>query len=64
MRVVVVTDTIRNLVHAVLVVYHEGNAYILDNLSNLVLPHTRLTHYRPHFSVNENYRWAHMMPKQ
>ncbi|MCL2123468.1 MAG: transglutaminase-like cysteine peptidase, partial [Desulfovibrionaceae bacterium] len=64
MRIVVLTDVIRNLAHAVLAVYHEGNAYILDNLSNLVLPHTRLTHYRPQFSVNENYRWVHMAPKK
>ncbi|MDR0239906.1 MAG: transglutaminase-like cysteine peptidase [Deltaproteobacteria bacterium] len=64
MRIVVVTDVIRNLAHAVLAVYLEGNAYILDNLSNLVLPHTRLTHYRPQFSVSENYRWVHMVPKK
>jgi len=64
MRIVVLTDVIRNLAHAVLAVYHEGNAYILDNLSNLVLPHTRLTHYRPQFSVSENYRWVHMAPKK
>jgi len=63
MRIVVLTDVIRNLAHAVLAVYHEGEAYILDNLSNLVLPHTRLTHYKPQFSVNENYRWVHMAPK-
>jgi predicted transglutaminase-like cysteine proteinase len=64
LRIVVLTDVIRNLAHAVVAVYHEGNAYILDNLSNLVLPHTRLTHYRPQFSVNENYRWVHMVPKK
>jgi predicted transglutaminase-like cysteine proteinase len=64
MRIVVLTDVIRNLAHAVVAVYHEGNAYILDNLSNLVLPHTRLTHYKPQFSVNEDYRWVHMVPKK
>jgi len=64
MRIVVLTDVIRNLAHAVLAVYYEGNAYILDNLSNLVLPHTRLTHYRAQFSLNENYRWVHMAPKK
>jgi predicted transglutaminase-like cysteine proteinase len=63
MRIVVVTDTIRNLAHAVLAVYLDGEAYILDNLSNLILPHGRLRHYRPQFSVNEEYRWVHMTPK-
>jgi len=64
MRIVVLRDVIRNLAHAVVAVYYEGNAYILDNLSNLVLPHTRLTHYRPQFSVNEHYRWVHMVPRK
>jgi predicted transglutaminase-like cysteine proteinase len=64
MRIVVLTDVIRNLAHADVAVYYEGDAYVLDNLSNLVLPHTRLTHYRPQFSVNENYRWVHMVPKK
>ena len=64
MRIVVLTDVIRNLAHAVLVVYHEGDVHVLDNLSNLVLSHTRLTHYRPQFSVNENFRWVHMVPKK
>jgi len=64
LRIVVLTDTIRNLAHAVVAVYHEGNAYILDNMSNLVLPHTRLMHYRPQFSVNETYRWTHITPQQ
>ena len=60
MRIVVLTDAIRNLEHAVMAVYHEGNAYILDSSNNLVLPHTQLTHYKPQFSVNEKYRWIHM----
>jgi len=64
MRIVVLTDVIRNLAHAVLAVYHEGNAYILDNLNDLVLPHTHLTHYIPQFSVNEEYRWMHVLPKK
>jgi predicted transglutaminase-like cysteine proteinase len=63
MRIVVLKDTIRNLAHAVLAVYLDGEAYILDNLSNLILPHGRLKHYTPQFSVNEEYRWVHMAPK-
>lgn len=62
MRVVALKDTIRNLGHAVLVVFVDGNAYVLDNLSNLVLAHSRLKHYAPQFSVNEEYRWAHVVP--
>ncbi|HSG29784.1 MAG TPA: transglutaminase-like cysteine peptidase, partial [Candidatus Krumholzibacterium sp.] len=62
LRIVVVMDTIRNLPHAVLVVYESGEAYLLDNLSDLVLPHTRYMHYQPQYSVNESYRWMHVRP--
>lgn len=60
MRIVVVKDRIRNVGHAVLAVYLDGTAYILDNLSNLVLPHTKYSHYIPQYSVNETNRWAHV----
>ena len=60
MRIVVVRDTIRNFAHAVLAVYVNGDAFILDNLSNSVLSHTKLRQYSPQYSVNESGRWAHM----
>lgn len=60
MRIVVLRDTIRNLAHAVLVVYLDGEAYVLDNLSNVIQPHTRLRHYSPQYSVNETGRWTHI----
>ena len=63
MRIAVVKITIRNIAHAVLVVYLNGDAYVLDNLSNNVLSHTRYKTYLPQFSVNEQYRWAHIKPK-
>lgn len=62
MRVVAVMEKIRNIGHAVLVVYMNDNAYVLDNLTNLILSHSRLTNYEPKFSVNEEYRWAHVKP--
>ena len=60
MRVVVVRDTIRNFAHAVLVVYLNDDAFILDNLSNSVLSHTKVRQYSPQYSVNEFGRWAHL----
>lgn len=60
MRIVVVRDTLRRLAHAVLVVYLDKDAYVLDNLSRAVLSHTRLRHYAPQYSVNESGRWAHL----
>ncbi|MCR4667624.1 MAG: transglutaminase-like cysteine peptidase [Desulfovibrio sp.] len=60
MRIVVLRDTVRNLAHAVLVVYLDSDAYVLDNLSSAVLSHTRFRHYQPQYSVNEFGRWAHL----
>ncbi len=60
MRIVVVKDRIRNVGHAVLAVYIDHTAYILDNLSNLVLPHETYSHYLPQYSVNEAHGWAHI----
>lgn len=64
MRLVVLRDTIRNLAHAVLAVYLDGDAYILDNLSNVLFSHKRLGNYSPQYSVNEYGRWAHIKGKK
>lgn len=64
MRVVVLMETIRNIAHAVLVVYVDGDAFVLDNLSNNVISHSRYKNYAPQFSVNEEFRWAHLRPKK
>lgn len=60
MRIVVLLDGIRGIAHAVLAVYVGDGAYILDNLSGLVLQHDFYKHYIPQYSVNESYRWAHI----
>jgi len=62
MRIVMLTDTIRGIAHAVLAVRQGDETYVLDNLSDLVLPHQRYGHYQPQYSVNEQYRWAHVAP--
>ncbi|MEZ5866624.1 MAG: transglutaminase-like cysteine peptidase [Geminicoccaceae bacterium] len=60
LRLVVVQDELRQLAHAVLAVYLDDTAVILDNLTNAVLPHERVAHYAPYYSVNETARWAHV----
>jgi len=62
LRIVVLKDEIRNISHAVVAVYMDKTAYILDNLSDLVMDHNKYTHYTPQYSVNETNRWAHVMP--
>lgn len=59
-RIVVVHDTLRDLPHAVLSATVDDETYILDNVSNAVLPHGRVRHYVPYYSVNEAARWAHI----
>jgi predicted transglutaminase-like cysteine proteinase len=63
MRIAAVKDGIRGLGHAVLVVFTDDDAYLLDNLTNLVLSHKKLTHYTPQYSVNKDYMWRHVKPK-
>ena len=64
MRIVALQDNIRRLGHAVLIVYINNDAYVLDNQTKLVLPHGKFSHYIPQFSVNELNRWAHIPVKK
>lgn len=63
MRIAVVRETIRNIGHAILVVYEGDKIYILDNLSDAVRPAERVRNYVPQFSVNEKHRWVHVKAK-
>jgi predicted transglutaminase-like cysteine proteinase len=62
LRLVVVRDVVRDLAHAVLAVYVDDQVYVLDNLTNAVLPQERVTHYVPYYSINETTRWGHVPP--
>lgn len=59
MRIAVVQDTNLNLVHAVLVVYYEDVAYLLDNQIDQVVRVDSVRHYRPYYSLNETLWWRH-----
>jgi predicted transglutaminase-like cysteine proteinase len=62
LRLVVVRDVARDLAHAVLAVYLDDQVYVLDNLTNAVLPQERVAHYVPYYSINETTRWGHVPP--
>ncbi|MDR2503620.1 MAG: transglutaminase-like cysteine peptidase, partial [Deltaproteobacteria bacterium] len=47
LRVVALRDKIRNIDHAVLAAYVDDEVYILDNVSPLVLSHSKYGHYLP-----------------
>ena len=59
MRIVVVQDLNLRLGHAVLVVYLNNKAYVLDNQVDRVVSAERVRHYRPIYSINENAWWLH-----
>ncbi|HEY7610002.1 MAG TPA: transglutaminase-like cysteine peptidase [Alphaproteobacteria bacterium] len=53
LRIVVLKHEVRNELHAVLVAYLDGTAYVLDNLIPDVREHAAIRYYRPIFSINE-----------
>lgn len=59
MRIVVVDDLNLKVPHAILVVYLDGRALILDNQIPTVVPADRIRHYRPIYSINEESWWLH-----
>lgn len=60
LRIVVLKDRIRNIGHAVLAVFLDGEAHILDNVTDMIFPHTKYRHYIPQYSLNETARWSHI----
>jgi predicted transglutaminase-like cysteine proteinase len=64
LRIVVVKDTQRNVVHAVVSVSIGGRVYLLDSLFAEPVPHEYVLHYVPVYSVNLDTRWAHFVTPQ
>jgi len=59
MRIVVLQDTNLGIPHAVLVVFHQGKALVLDNQVSGIVPAERIHHYQPYYSINEEGWWLH-----
>ena len=59
MRILVLRDTRRRLMHAVLLVQHGGETLVLDNNAHRVLTWDEVPHYAPLYSVNEIDFWLH-----
>lgn len=64
MRVVVLQDLNLGVAHAILVVYLEGRALVLDNQIGDVVAADAVHHYRPIYSINEHHWWLHRLPSQ
>jgi len=59
LRILVLNDEYRRELHAVLIAYHGGTAYVLDNLAPAILEHTAIRHYRPIFSIHASAWFFH-----
>ena len=61
MRLVILQDENLKAAHAILSIELDGEIYILDNQVDAVLPHGRILHYRPVYSINESHWWLHQV---
>ena len=59
MRIVILQDLNLKVPHAVLVVYLDGKALVLDNQIKQVVSASRIRHYKPIYSINEKKWWIH-----
>lgn len=61
-RIVILQDTNLRTPHAVLAVTSDQDAVILDNQSGETIPHRKIVHYIPLFSLNETAWWLYLPP--
>jgi len=64
LRVAIVQDTQKNIPHAILIVYTDGGAVILDNQIKVAVHADRVSHYKPIFSINRDAWWLHTKPAE
>lgn len=62
MRIAIVQDLQKNIPHALLIVYTDKGALVLDNQNKRTLPASGMTRYKPIFSINRNAWWLHTQP--
>ncbi|NQZ13796.1 MAG: transglutaminase-like cysteine peptidase [Alphaproteobacteria bacterium] len=63
MRIAIVQDQQKNIPHAVLIVYTDQGAMILDNQIKNAVNASSIRHYKPIFSINQNAWWLHTAPR-
>jgi predicted transglutaminase-like cysteine proteinase len=62
LRLAIVQDTQKNIPHAVLVVYTDQGAVLLDNQIKTLVDAERAGRYRPIYSINRQAWWLHSTP--
>lgn len=63
LRVAIVQDMQKNIPHAVLIVYTDRGAIVLDNQIKAATSASRIRHYKPIFSINQDAWWLHTAPR-
>lgn len=63
LRIAIVHDLQKDIPHAVLIVYADEGAMILDNQSSEARMADNVNRYRPIFSINRSGWWLHTAPK-
>jgi predicted transglutaminase-like cysteine proteinase len=59
LRIAIVHDTVKNIPHAILIVYGEDGPLVLDNQTKQVKSAEDVTRYKPIFSINRQGWWLH-----
>jgi len=62
MRIAIVQDLKKNIPHAILIVYTDEGAMVLDNQNKRALDASSISHYKPIFSINRTAWWLHNKP--
>ena len=63
MRILILQDMQKNIPHAILIVYTDAGAVLLDNQIKTVTSVEKVSHYKPIFSINRDSWWLHTKPK-
>jgi len=63
MRIAIVQDTQKNIPHAILTVYTDQGAMVLDNQIKTMKAADSIGHYKPIFSINQDAWWLHTAPR-
>ena len=63
LRIAIVQDLQKNIPHAVLIVYTDNGAMLLDNQIKRAVKADTVRHYKPIFSINQTAWWLHTAPK-
>ena len=62
MRIQIVEDlNLGGVIHAILVVFVDGQVYVLDNQIKQVILAVNIYHYKPIYSINESHWWRQLM---